>query len=155
QTIKQKQNYSALTLEEAMQLIGQETLTAWRLNAPPRPPSDTLKEILRRFESFDLQSSEPAKTLLIDALFVEIVPLHSKLKVWKEATLNTDTLTGVADYVIAPKRAYMATPLLCVAEAKRDDFARGRVQCLAEMAACRWNNQQRGLDADVYGIVSN
>lgn len=75
---KQKQNYSAMTLEEVMKLIGRDTLTAWQLNAPPRPPGDTLKEILRRFESFDLESSEPAKTLLIDALFVEIVPLQSE-----------------------------------------------------------------------------
>jgi hypothetical protein len=152
---EQKQNYSAMTLESAMQLIGRETLIAWQINAPPRPPSQTLQDILHRFESFDLQGSEPAKTLLIDALFVEIVPLHPNLKVWKEAALNTDTLTGVADYVIAPKRAYMATPLLCVAEAKKDDFAKGQVQCLAEMAACRWNNQQRGQDVDIYGIVSN
>jgi hypothetical protein len=152
---KQKQNYSAMTLEEAMQLLGRDTLTVWRLNAPPRAPSPILQELLSRFEYFDLQSSEPAKTLLIDALFVEIVPLHKTLKVWKEATLNTDTTTGVADYVVAPKRAYMATPLLCVAEAKRDDFAKGRIQCLAEMAACRWNNRQRGLDIAVYGIVSN
>src|SRR5690349_14240031 len=97
---KQKQNYSALTLEEAMLLIGRDSLTAWHLTAPARPPSITLVEILRRFESFDLQSSEPAKTLLIDALFIEIVPLHPNLKVWKEAVLNTDTTTGVADYVI-------------------------------------------------------
>ena len=152
---KQKLNYSAMTLEEAMQLIGRDTLTAWHLNAPPRQPGDTLKDIFCRFEFFDLQASEPAKTLLIDALFVEIVPGHKTLKVWKEAALNTDTTTGVADYVIAPKRAYMATPLLCVAEAKKDDFPKGRIQCLAEMAACRWNNQQRGLDIEVYGIVSN
>ncbi len=152
---KQKQNYSAMTLEEVMRLIGQDNLTAWQINATPRPPGPTLTEILHRFDSFDLQSSESAKTLLIDALFVEIVPLHANLKVWKEAALNTDTTTGVADYVVAPKRAYMATPLLCVAEAKKDDFARGRVQCLAEMAACRWNNQQRGLDIEVYSIVSN
>ena len=138
-----------------MRLIGREALTNWQLNTPPRLPGDTLKDILIRFDSFDLQSSEPAKTLLIDALFVEIVPLHTNLKVWKEAALNTDTLTGVADYLIAPKRAYLATPLLCVAEAKKDDFAKWRVQCLAEMAACRWNNQQRGQEKDVYGIVSN
>lgn len=144
-----------MTLEEAMQSIGRDTLIAWRLQASPRPPSEVLKEILRRFESFDLQSSESAKTLLIDALFVEIVPLHPNLKVWKEAVLNTDVTTGVADYVIAPKRAYMATPLLCVAEAKKDDFAKGRIQCLAELAACRWSNQQRSLVIDIYGIVSN
>jgi len=155
QTPKQKQNYSAMTLEAAMNLIAQDTLTAWEMNAPPRPPGETLKEILSRFDSFDLQSSESAKTLLIDALFVEIVPLHPNLKVWKEAVLNTDTTTGVADYVIAPKRAYMAIPLLCVAEAKKDDFAKGRIQCLAEMAACRWSNQQRGQTLDIYGIISN
>jgi hypothetical protein len=152
---KQKLNYSAVTLEQAMQLIGREKLTRWHLNVPPRPPSETLQEILRRLDYFDLKSSEPAKTLLIDALFAEIVPIHEKLKVWKEATLNTDTLTGVADYLIAPNRAYLATPLLCVAEAKKDDFARGQAQCLAEMAACRWNNQQRGQDVEIYGIVSN
>jgi len=155
QTPKQKQNYSAMTLEAAMNLIARDTLTAWEMNAPPRPPGETLKEILSRFDSFDLQSSESAKTLLIDALFVEIVPLHPNLKVWKEAVLNTDTTTGVADYVIAPKRAYMAIPLLCVAEAKKDDFAKGRIQCLAEMAACRWSNQQRGQTLDIYGIISN
>ncbi len=152
---KQKKSYLALTLEEAMMLLGHDTVEVWQLNPPTRLPSDTLKEILSRFEFFDLQASEPAKTLLIDALFVEIIPSHKKLKVWKEAPLNTDTLMGYADYLIAPKRDYAATPLLCVAEAKKDDFAKGRIQCLAEMAACRWNNQQRKFDADVYGIVSN
>ena len=152
---KQKRNYSSMTLEETMHLIGRETLTRWQLNAPPLPPSGFLNETLKRLDFFDLKSSESAKTLLIDALLAEIVPLHAKLKVWKEATLNTDTLTGVADYLIAPKRAYLATPLLCVAEAKKDDFERGQAQCLVEMVACQWNNRQRGQEVDVYGIVSN
>src|SRR5215472_14787966 len=111
---KQKRNYSALTLEEAMQLIGRDTLIRWQINAPPRPPSDFLKEGMRRLEVFDLETSEPSKTLLIDAE-------HPNLKIWKAAVLNTDTLTGVADYLMAPRRAYLATPLLCVTEAKRDD----------------------------------
>ncbi len=152
---KQKQNYSAMTLEQAMLLIGRDTLTTWHLNSAPRPPSETLQEILRRLSYFDLKMSESGKTLLIDALFVEIIPHHEKLKVWKEAPLITDTTTGFVDYLIAPNRAYLATPLLCVAEAKKDDFGRGQTQCLAEMAACRWSNEQRGLSMDVYGIVSN
>ncbi len=143
-TPKQKRNYLAMTLEETMQMIGRDTLTHWPLSAPPRPASDFLKEDLRRLDFFDLKSSEQARTLLIDALLAEIVPLHGKLKVWKEASLNTDTLTGVADYLIAPKRAYLATPLLCVAEAMKDDFGRGQAQCLAEMIGCQWNNRQRG-----------
>jgi hypothetical protein len=49
----------------------------------------------------------------------------------------------------------MATPLLCAAEARRDDFVQGRAQCVAEMYACRWNNQQKGHQRDILGIVSN
>ena len=83
------------------------------------------------------------------------VSQHPNLKVWKAAVLNTDTLTGVADYLIAPRLAYLTTPLLCVVEAKRDDFERGRAQCLAEMVACRENNHHEGHDIEIFGIVSN
>jgi hypothetical protein len=150
-----KRNYSAIKLDEAMRLIGREILNEWQLRAPSRPPSVDLQTHLRRIKVFDLESSEQAKTLLIDALFAEIVNDHPKLKIWKAELLETDTLTGVADYLIAPRRAYLATPLLCVTEAKRDDFEKGRIQCLAEMVACQWNNRQQGLEIDVYGIVSN
>ena len=121
----------------------------------PRKPSADLQAHLRRIRVFDLESTEQAKTLLMDALFAEVVNDYPKLKIWKSEALETDTLTGIADYLIAPSRAYLATPLLCTVEAKRDDFEKGRIQCLAEMVACQWNNKQSGLDIEVYGIVSN
>ena len=34
-------------------------------------------------------------------------------------------LTGQVDYLVAPKRAYLSTPLLCVVEAKKDDLKQG------------------------------
>ena len=138
-----------------MKLVGSELLMSWHLDVPPRPPSDILRVVLERLERFDLEGSEQAKTLLIDALFAEVVQAYPNLKIWKAAALDTDTHTGVADYLVAPYRAYLETPLLCAVEAKRDDFEKGRVQCLAEMVACQWNNRQAGLDLDVYGIVSN
>ncbi len=150
-----KRNFSGITLKEVMQMLQRGTLMPWQISAAPRPSSDALQTHLRRLEAFDLQTTEQAKTLLIDALFAEIVSLYPTLKVWKAATLNTDTLTGVADYLIAPKLAYLSTPLLCAVEAKRDDFQRGQAQCLAEMTACRQNNQAEGHNVDVYGIVSN
>lgn len=152
---KVKRNYSALTLEEVMRLVGRDTFTRWELDTPPRPPSDALLTHLRRLEAFDLQMTEQAKALLIDALFAEVVSEYPSLKVWKAAPLSTDTLVGVADYLIAPNRAYLATPLLCVTEAKRDDFERGRVQCVAEMYACAWSNRKRGHETEVFGVVSN
>ena len=142
-------------MREAMRLIDKETLNDWILHAPPYAPSEILQGHLRRVEIFDLESSWAAKMVRIDALFAEIVNLHSRLKVWKGQLLETDTLTSVADYLVAPRRAYLKTPLLCAVEAKRDEFEPGRVQCIAEMAACQWNNRRDGLDLDIYGIVSN
>ena len=150
-----KRNFLAMKMGEAMRLIGRETLNKWEFHAPVRKPSDDLQRHLQRIEIFDLESSEAAKILFIDALFAEIVNDHPKLKVWKTEPLHTDTLTGIADYLVAPRRAYLETPLLCTVEAKRDDFEKGRVQCIAEMAACQWNNKRDGLSLDIYGIVSN
>ena len=154
-TPKQKINFSAITLQSAMEMIGRDAFLRWSLNAQPKQQSDFFIETMHRLEIFDLESSEQAKTLLIDALFAEIVPSHPKLKIWKAAVLTSDTLTGVADYLMAPHRAYLSIPLLCGCEAKRDDFEKGRVQCLAEMIACKWNNTQNGVEIDVYGVVSN
>jgi hypothetical protein len=148
-------NFSGLTLKQAMRLVPAEDLLPWQIDAPPLPPSDILTANLLRLEVFDLTNSEAAKILLIDVLFAEVVPHHAPLKIWKSEPLESDILIGIADYLIAPKRAYAATPLLCVAEAKRDDFVQGRAQCIAEMVACRWNNARDGLEIPVHGIVSN
>ena len=72
-------------------------------------------------------------------------------------------MTGFADYLIAPHRAYAQTPLLCAIEANgarwdtdgTDEFAQGEAQCIAEIAACRDNNARDGHDLEVHGIVSN
>lgn len=150
-----KRNFSGMTLEEAMHLVPAENFLRWQIDAPARPPSDILLAVLHRLESFELSGSEAAKVMLIDTLLAEIVPDYLKLKVWKSVPLESDKVMGVADYLIAPRRAYVATPLLCVVEAKRDDFDAGEVQCVAEMAACQWNNRQKGHDIAIFGIVSN
>ncbi len=150
-----RKKYSGYGLREAMELLEIESFTRWTIPAEPLAPTEHLLEDMRRFEAFDLEGSEAAKLLLLDTLFAEIVPNYPNLKVWKAAPLESDTLVGVADYVIAPRRGYLATPLLCVAEAKKDDFLQGRAQCLVEIAACLWNNRRDGIETDVYGIVSN
>ncbi len=125
------------------------------MSAAPHPPSGDLKAHLRRLSAFDLQSSEQAKNLLIDAMFAEIAPLYNNLKVWKAALLKTDTLSSIANYLIAENRAYLFAPLLCVTEAKKDDFEQGQAQCIGEMLACRWHHTKENIEIDVYGIVSN
>ena len=150
-----KKSFSAMTLSEAMQLVPADRLVRWELPVQPRPLSDTVRDYLVRLRVFDQENTEAAKLLLIDALLADVVPNFPHLKVWKAMPLETDTLTGVADYLFSPDFAYLKTPLLCAVEAKRDDFVQGRAQCIAEMVACRWNNQRDGHERSVYGIVSN
>ena len=150
-----KRNFSGLTLKEAMQTIAATRLVMWQIDVRPQEPSPVLQEWLPRLRVFNQTTSEAAKILLIDAMLTEVVPNHAGLRIWKSAPLESDTMAGIADYLIAPDFAYLTTPLLCVVEAKKDDFDAGEVQCVAEMAACQWNNRQEGYEADVFGIVSN
>lgn len=93
--------------------------------------------------------------MLMDTILAEVVPTYSDLKVWKSEPLEAANVGGVADYLIALRRGYIKTPLLCAIEAKLDDFAAGEVQCIAEMAVCRDNNLRDGHDIEIHGIVSN
>ena len=158
-TKRNKRSYSGLSAQEAFALIGRGRLSAWEIEAPPRAPSPTLIENMRRLNSFMVTASEAGKELLIDALLAEIVPLYSNLRVWKGHALETDTLIGAADYLIAPFLDYLSAPLLCAVEAGcplgDDDFEAGEIQYLAEMYACRQKNEAESLRIDVYGIVSN
>lgn len=68
-----------------------------------------------------------------------------------------DDLSGTPDYLISTKsglgKTVPGTPIIIVAEAKRNDFIKGWGQCLAEMVAV-----QRINDDDkktVYGIVTD
>ena len=56
---------------------------------------------------------------------------------------------------MAERKRYLEAPFLCIVEAKKDDFEQGLAQCLVEMQACQWSNQQIGKTIDVLGIVTN
>jgi hypothetical protein len=49
----------------------------------------------------------------------------------------------------------LEAPFLCIVEAKKDDFEQGLAQCLVEMKACRYSNQQLNQLLDIFGIVTN
>ncbi len=150
-----KKSFASITTAEALQMVPADQFFVWTLNTEPRQPSDILTGYLARLQSFDLNYTEAAKLVLIDALLAETVPMFPRLKVWKGIPLESDALTGFADYILSPNYAYLKAPLLCAVEAKRDDFVQGRAQCIAEMVACRWNNAQIDREIELHGIVSN
>ena len=67
----------------------------------------------------------------------------------------SDVLAGYVDYLVAERKRYLDIPLLCIIEAKKDDFEQGLAQCLVEMQACQWQNRQADRDIDILGIVTN
>jgi hypothetical protein len=150
-----RKSFSRFNTKSAMQMIGQERLSEWQMEIVPTPPSSMLQLHLERIKCFDLTSTERAKELIIDALCAEVAPHYPRLKVWKSAPLESLELTGEADYLVTPNRAYIDTPLLCAVEAKKDDFERGLAQCLVELHACAELNAAVGLTPDLFGIVTN
>ena len=82
---------------------------------------------------------------------------HPKLKLWSHRSLVYDReLYGEPDYLVSAViegviDKLINKPFLAVAEAKKEDFAKGWAQCLAEMIACqKINADERTV---VYGIV--
>jgi hypothetical protein len=77
---------------------------------------------------------------------------------WSHQPITIDEkLCGIPDYVLAKRsplgKYVFDKPYFITVEAKRDDFAEGWGQCLAEMIAIQKLNQD--LDQPIFGVVSN
>jgi hypothetical protein len=96
---------------------------------------------------------------LIYPTLKEIYKQHKdNLSLWSHQPISfDDQLCGVPDYTVAKRsplgKFVFDKPYLIVVEAKRDDFAEGWAQCLAEMVAIqKLNSESAPL---TFGIVSN
>jgi len=150
-----KQNFSSFDKAKAFKQLNLTDLLPWDLQAEPVQPSDFFQQRLARLKNFDLESCEESKKLLIDAICEEAIDVFVRLKIWKGASIESDVANGYVDYLIAENKRYLEAPMLCIVEAKKDDFEQGLAQCLVEMQACHWTNQQIGKNIDVLGIVTN
>ncbi|MCK4493995.1 MAG: hypothetical protein KAU26_08050 [Methylococcales bacterium] len=153
--MQKKHRFSQINLRHSLEIVGINELNEWHITFTQKQPSDYYLETIQRLKShFDLSLSESAKSLLIDAILLEAIDEFSQLKIWKEAPLKTESLTGVVDYLIAQQGKVYQAPLLCVVEAKKDDFEQGLAQCLTEMYACQLFNQPHD-SFPIYGIITN
>jgi len=150
-----KKNFSSFTPMAAMKQLNLQELSLWSVTITPKPPSPFFQQRLERLECFDLQTVEESKKLLIDAICEEAIQPFKRLRIWKGANLEGDRASGYVDYLIAERKRYLEAPMLCVIEAKKDDFEQGLAQCLVEMAACQSVNRQLGKDINIFGIVTN
>lgn len=152
---QRKRRFSGFSLPEALKVVGINQLKEWHPEITPRAPSPYYQQTIAKLKlHFDLSLSEAAKSLLIDAILLEAIKDFIELKIWKAASLQTDSLVGTVAYLVAPQGKIYQSPFLCVVEAKNDNFEQGLAQCLVEMQACQWLNQIY-KPFEVFGIVTN
>jgi hypothetical protein len=96
---------------------------------------------------------------LIYPTLKEVYKRHKEyFSLWSHQPISfNDKLCGVPDYIVAKRsplgKFVFDQPYVIVVEAKRDDFAEGWGQCLAEMVAVQKLNGESSQP--IFGIVSN
>jgi hypothetical protein len=154
-TGNRKKPFSRFRLKDAYLELNLKRMQPWPIDFTPIAPSGDFQRQYQRSQVFDLKHSEEGKKIIIDLVFIEALQSFDRLKIWKGENLESETAHGAADYLITENFDYAAAPMLCVAEAKKDDFDQGLAQCLVEMQACQWINCNIGKTIDIFGIVTN
>lgn len=137
---------------------------------PKAPPATFVQEFEFNREHFDIFSSEASRCeAVIYPMLREVCKSFVQdYSLWSHKAISADeTLSGTPDYVVA-KRSQLGKnvldyPLVLIAEAKQNDFAKGWGQCLAEMiAAQRLNSgsedhahESQPPEQSIYGIVTS
>jgi hypothetical protein len=127
---------------------------------PKALPEYFVREFEFNRENFDVFGSEASRceAVIYPILREACKGFVSEYSLWSHKSIAADAvLMGTPDYVVAKRSALgknvLDFPLVLVAEAKQNDFARGWGQCLAEMVAAQRLNGS--TDLAVYGIVTD
>jgi hypothetical protein len=127
---------------------------------PKALPEYFVREFEFNRENFDVFGSEASRceAVIYPILREACKSFIREYSLWSHKSITADAvLTGTPDYVVAKRSALgknvLDFPLVLVAEAKQNDFARGWGQCLAEMVAAQRLNGDANLA--VYGIVTD
>lgn len=125
-----------------------------------QPSATFLEEFRFTMESMDVYTSEASRSEAIIFPILREVYKHyyERYSFWVQKALTVDEkLNGTPDYLFGTKsdlgKTYLETPLVVIAEAKKNDFEQGWGQCLAELIGAQKLNRNRGLV--VQGIVTD
>ena len=92
---------------------------------------------------------------------IKEVARKNNLTVWSHIQFDlkgSESLKGVPDYlvgIIDDDAISIKNPILCLGEAKKDDFHAGWGQVAAEMYVAQIANKEDAVEVPIYGLVSN
>ena len=102
--------------------------------------------------------SENAICETIISPILNIITRENNIPLWSHVRFDvseSEGLVGIPDFIIAPASDIGITftkPIVCISEAKKDNFNEGWAQVLAEMIAAQIFNGNEPIE--VYGIVT-
>jgi hypothetical protein len=102
--------------------------------------------------------SENAICESIISPMLNVVAKHHQLPLWSHVRFDVseeEGLVGIPDFMIAPASEIGTTfskPIICIAEAKKENLNEGWAQVLAELIAAQRFNRKEELE--VFGIVT-
>ena len=114
--------------------------------------------ISERLASGNSYVSEQAICENLIANILNMVQRNYTLQIWSHVSFNVseeEGLVGVPDFLIAPVSkidTIFELPVICVAEANKENLNEGWAQTLAEMIAAQRFNQNE--ERTIYGIVT-
>ena len=124
------------------------------------PSEHFLKELEFSRQHIDVFASDGSRRgVFIFPILREIYKDYAEeYGLWvKKSIIYDETLNGTPDYLIATRSelgiTVVGTPLVMLAEAKKNDFEMGWGQCLAELIAAQKINDDPGFP--VHGIVTD
>ena len=127
-------------------------------NLVPIEPSSWLNEALRKGQELGYNSEKSRSERLVTPVLMELSDLnHRAFSIYSGMSLDVDPaqgLRGECDFIFSFSRIqdFIAAPVFCIAEAKKQDLELGTIQCAAQLiAARRLNEMEKNPIQTLYG----
>jgi hypothetical protein len=157
--------YSNFTLETVQEKFQLETIESANIffDIEPVPPSKALiAELAKKVQLAVAIRTEKARSeLIVTNVLVELREQFSRrISLFSGIDFSVDAekgLTGTCDFLISlsPEQFYLEAPVIVLVEAKNADPTLGIGQCVAEMLAAQYFNQQKDNNIPcIYGATT-
>lgn len=124
----------------------------------PIEPTPWLEETLRKGLELGFNSEKSRSERLVTPVLMELSDQnHRSFSIYSGMNLDVDPaqgLRGECDFIFSFSRIqdFIAAPVFCIAEAKKQDLELGTIQCAAQLiAARRLNEQEKNPIRTLYG----
>ncbi len=124
----------------------------------PIEPTPWLREALRKGQELGFNSEKSRSERLVTPVLMELSDRnHRSFSIYSGMNLDVDVeagLRGECDFIFSFSRIqdFIASPVFCIAEAKKQDLELGTIQCAAQLiAARRLNELEKNPIRTIYG----